>query len=701
MATPKFSLDTMGSGTGMPAPEAPAVASDRASGTDPRASAVGLRAPTAASSKPMLPPRPDDRSGSADDRSGSAGSAPRRAAPAAGMPSALQAIGHNGHARPQGLRAVGIDFAPYRPPVIHLSPTPRRLMIAARSLGVVWAVVLLVQMIAARSDTSAPDVATVESVGWGGLVVIAGIAISGWIWSDQKARNIRLLDGSLPSRVRCLSAWLVPLATVAVLDFSIARLEPTGDFDVRPMILAVPFIVSMWRPYSLVRRILATLIRIRSDELLVSAYLVDLAAFGLLWRSFTVWTGRSGPVTDGDLDSLIGIQAAIALTLGISVVAWIAISRSTDRAQEHRAVGHRTRYEHRMMRLRGVDPMDPEVWWTLVRRRAEHDPDDSHGRRRPARAGHNGPDVTVDGLIDDLRGRHRVSFNALGSHESAAVLQHLRLRFSTALDADRELLTQAGAVQVEAALQEHRRREETPGADVRMVPPRLYAFGALRSMLVLTWVSTTAVGLWIVRYVLTLGSEPGGGVPDRAVPDLDAAGRLFVLGFVIANTLVPCWSWLVWRHARLLGVSDGATRRSAALAAVSIAACMGWVAADNLGRNGIAFVAVMVSVGCAIVAANGVRPVREMLGLRSVTLVAWLIALPVIANFTLLVGPSSTLVASMPIGRLTFLAVLLALASALSTAFAALCTTDLEDSFKSAPELLVPASKVSRRRRPH
>ncbi len=365
--------------------------------------------------------------------------------PSTPPPASLPVSGYlRGH-----IAQLDLDFEPYEEPVLETGRATHTMVMLVRFLVLGWAVALTTGALITRSEEGPVDPSLVRTIGWFGIPLMIALAATGWAWSDRLTRNLRRLDGRLPSRLRCITAWLTPLAAIGLLAVTVVRLSPTDVVDVRPSIIVGVFAAVMWRPYALIRRIFATLIRIRFDALLAAGYVLDLVAFGLLWWRLTVWSGGSEPKTQGDVEILIGIGAAVAVALAASVVVWRGIVRAGDRAEAHRAASQRTRYEHRMLRLRGVDPTDPEVWWALVQRRA--DEQRAEERRAALRAeaaelgeGAGGVSVaaevvlpppavvpTVDDLVEEVKQKHSVAFRRLGEEQSDQLVDRLREQFST------------------------------------------------------------------------------------------------------------------------------------------------------------------------------------------------------------------------------------------------------------------------------
>lgn len=324
----------------------------------------------------------------------------------------------------------GVNFEPYHEPKLASSRGPVRAVVAARMAALLWVLALLAAGLRERSTTDAVDGSLVVTVGWAGLVVAALLSISGWVWSDQLVRNAIRLDGRKPSRLRCLSAWTIPPIAVAILSFGVVPLEPTEPVDVRPAIIVAVFALAMWRPYSLIRRILATLTQLRSDVLVASAYLVDALGLGLVWWRLTLWQQRADDLSPDDVDVLVGTLAAVSVAMLLGLGVWLGLLESCRRALEHRRTSQRTRYEHRMLRLSGVDPGDPEVWWELVQRRAEDQRALEPGPHPSGEPVAPRALPTVEELLEQTRREHRLAFRRLGAEESERLESRLREEFT-------------------------------------------------------------------------------------------------------------------------------------------------------------------------------------------------------------------------------------------------------------------------------
>jgi hypothetical protein len=246
-------------------------------------------------------------------------------------------------------------------------------VIVARVVAFAWSLGVVIFALHVRSNAGEAGDSSIEHLGRLGLIVAALIALTGWVWSDRVTRNVHRLGGRLPTRLRCVSAWALPLAWAALLWLTVLRIDPTEVFDVRPMIIVAVMAAAVWRPYALVRRIVATLTRIRSDALIGTGYVFDLSAFGLLWWQLARWPSNASSVDAGQADVLLGVSAAAAVGLGFSVAVWTLLALDVEQAEGDRLLALRTRHDHRHLRLRGINPMDPEVRWALLRIRQEEE----------------------------------------------------------------------------------------------------------------------------------------------------------------------------------------------------------------------------------------------------------------------------------------------------------------------------------------
>src|SRR5690606_33754205 len=99
----------------------------------------------------------------------------------------------------------------------------------------------------------------------------------------------------------------------------------------RPFVAGAVLAAALWRPYALVRRILKSLIRVDSDLVIVSGYVLDMAVFGLLWARIASLPDVLTPADSGVVGVLLGLAAVAALAAIGNVGAWFVIVRDVDR----------------------------------------------------------------------------------------------------------------------------------------------------------------------------------------------------------------------------------------------------------------------------------------------------------------------------------------------------------------------------------
>jgi hypothetical protein len=266
---------------------------------------------------------------------------------------------------------LSLDWPDFEEPVLLSLKGARVAVILSRMAAFGWSVAAVVFALRARSETGPSE--GIHGLLRVGLVIALAVACTGWIWSDRATRNLHRLGGRLPNRMRCVSAWSLPVAWAVLLWFTVLRMEPTDVFDVRPAIVVTLLAITIWRPYSLIRRILATLTRVRSDAAIGAGYVLDLSAFGLLWWQLSDWPSSGQQVGPGQADVLLGASAAAAVGFGLNIIAWAFLVQDVDVAEHDRVLALRTRHDHRNLRLRGINPMDPDVRWALLRIRQEEE----------------------------------------------------------------------------------------------------------------------------------------------------------------------------------------------------------------------------------------------------------------------------------------------------------------------------------------
>ncbi len=621
-------------------------------------------------------------------------------------------------------------------------------MLIARVVTVLWA--FAVGFAALETRSRAADgfddgslVTTVGRFGIGVAVLVLGV---GMIWSDRRVRNLKLLDGRRPTRPRCISAWAAPGLVVGLLAVTIVQLEPNELFDARPPAIVLLFAIAMWRPFALIRRVLTTLTRVSSDPLLGIAYVLDLAAFGLLWWQLTVWPAtvdRSG----GSVDILVGVGFAAAVALGANVFVWRMILGAADSAEAYRLTQLGTRHDHRVLRLRGIDPGNPEVWWELVQRHVDRQQSTgrSHGGVSVGTGRHVEPTVPVTSLIAQVRAENRVALRQLGDEGSSAVIAQLRSRFGPesglrpADTPDREaalpsrlakaaqaprppastaelplsslrrrlgneaaqgaaggdgtlrrLVSSAGRAEIDAELA---RRSGATGDEPRRrtEPPRLYQLEAVRYLLLGAFVAVSGTALWLVSDTLdTSVVDEAGHLPFDVVDSIDLARRAMVTALTVALAMVPLWAATVSSNARRAGATD--TRRRGCLvgfAAVSALAVVSFVV-DGDTRGTASLLLLIPATAIAMWSALTIIRVQRWFGLASYTLAAWTVGLPVLVAVSWIGRLQRPITQTDSLPVLTFFAVADAVIASVLVVVMSLCATEIEDTIRVSPELAIP-----------
>ncbi len=231
----------------------------------------------------------------------------------------------------------------------------------------------------------------------------------------------------------------------------------------------------------------------------------------------------------------------------------------------------------------------------------------------------------------DLRARLQEAAAAPGDADPVSALKR-RLGLDEQVDDVKspleQLLDQAGTVQVEAALAEHRQQEIEERPAERMVPPRLYALEWTRLLLVAAFAIVTACGGWLVTESLGASGSSSDGNLGAAALDVDLARRAFVGAYSVAITLIPLWTFTVLTYARRCGMDHAQPRRHLALFAFSSCTCVLAFVLDGGVRGDTS--ALLLIPGALIAGAAGylVEPARFWFDLPSVTLTIWTVAVP-------------------------------------------------------------------------
>jgi hypothetical protein len=121
----------------------------------------------------------------------------------------------------------------------------------------------------------------------------------------------------------------------------------------------------MVAPYRLVQRIFRSLVRVQPDAAVFVLSIVDTIAFGVIWWRLAVWPSDAAQVDRATVDLLGGSSFAAGVALLIGLWLTVYLDRETDRSEDTRVLALRTRHDHRLARLQGLDPMDRATRWAL------------------------------------------------------------------------------------------------------------------------------------------------------------------------------------------------------------------------------------------------------------------------------------------------------------------------------------------------
>ncbi len=253
---------------------------------------------------------------------------------------------------------------PFQTPPLVSTRFTGYLLVGVRVALVLWAVALGIETrrvrLAESSDPGSIDALMVVGVGLGIAWLVVGAC-----WSDQRTRNILRLEGHYPTRARAIRAWVFPAAWVALISFTLLKVEPNPDFDWRPMVIVAGFVITSWIPYQLIRRLFRSLVRVVPDAAILVLYVLDLIASGLLWWWFITWIDTDVATDSSTLALLASAAFAAAMALFVAAILVWYIDRAADRGQVMRERTIRTRHDHRVARLQGLDPLDPATRWAL------------------------------------------------------------------------------------------------------------------------------------------------------------------------------------------------------------------------------------------------------------------------------------------------------------------------------------------------
>lgn len=251
------------------------------------------------------------------------------------------------------------ELPEYRPPLLVSARVPALVWRVAVAIGAAGAVMLWLAL-----QRQSPDMVGVAR--WSTVVGGVTACLAGGWWCHVRARNVHLLEAQQPTETRAIRAWLWPLVWVLIAMLTVRRFDPTEPIDVRPAIIAIGFVLAAWRPFSLIRRIFASLSLERYDELVVSMAAIQIFTWLLLWWQLVRVDMSDEGVDVGSSGAIAGVTAGCALAFVVTIRMIALGHRAADRAEGLRVLALQTRAEHRYLRSLGLNPFDSRVFDVLI-----------------------------------------------------------------------------------------------------------------------------------------------------------------------------------------------------------------------------------------------------------------------------------------------------------------------------------------------
>ena len=234
-----------------------------------------------------------------------------------------------------------------------------------------WAVALAVSCCAPPAIDGCPTAAVTTLTRVAMLLGFAWAATGTW-WGVIKAHNAARLDARSPTVARALrSFWYAPI-WVALMSLTLVRLEPHPDLDVRPPIIVGGFLLAMVPPTRLVLRVFRSFVRVVPVGPVVVFGVLETTAFGLAWWRLATWP-VGGVYDAAAVELTTGIAFALAIVLLVDAAMVWYLDRAGEVAEQIRVLTMRTRHDHRIARVRGLDPLEPSTRWALMEARRAAD----------------------------------------------------------------------------------------------------------------------------------------------------------------------------------------------------------------------------------------------------------------------------------------------------------------------------------------
>ncbi len=236
-----------------------------------------------------------------------------------------------------------------RPELLDLRQ-PMVVMLVGRVLMIVAA--LLIGAVARRA-TGGPERAEAfwPVVFSAAVFVVVGVGALVY-WTVALAENAQRLKSRATSPRSVGWSWAIPIGWAAASAVTYLQIDVDGDLDPLPGVAGVGLLIALAIPYARLQGVFRGLLR-KPPLLWVTAYPLDLLAFGLLWWRLTSWPD---PLTRGDWDhteltSNIAFGAMGILIVNGLVFAWLG-ERGTHGVFE--------RLGRLEARSRGTDDLRPE-----------------------------------------------------------------------------------------------------------------------------------------------------------------------------------------------------------------------------------------------------------------------------------------------------------------------------------------------------
>ena len=477
-------------------------------------------------------------------------------------------------------------------------------------------------------------------------------------WTMRRTENVHRLDGRYPTRTRAAIVWAYPAVWVAIMAATLMRASPNDDFDFRPPVVITGFVIAMAGGYRVVHRVLRSLVRMPPTATCVAFYLVDVAGFGLVWWRLSSWWGDGADLrNESGLDQGILVAALVALAAGALVA--VLVERAASRAERTRLLTLRTRYDHRVARLNGLDPMSPTTRYALMlaRRAAERAAHRPVHERTPEVAGPH------DELVRELAAQLEHGITA----DFAARVRELERR------TDGMLVPRLAGRPLDAADEPQRDRGAAPAR-------RLWLAELLRYVVLVAHVVCVTASLLLVLAVQ--GDDASGADLARTMLQASSAAMYVV---------VALWAIRIAFEARRVGVTSP-WRVPAAAAASAVVVVALWFVVDPRSDAASLGVFMVLALGLELAlwrisAIDRAVVVRDTDG----PLLAWMSLAPLALGLFVVSPMRHTIDADASVARTAFFAVLVGLSAAVAGGLAGVSMVQIEDSLRAVSREPAPA----------